>query len=719
MANTAKRMIVLLITIACTILSMTYSSFSQQHLGPPPPTKVDTVFDTLHNVVIPDPYRWLEDGSSDEVRRWTEAQNAYFQKYINRYPERDQLKQTMTSLLSIGSFSSPRIFDSVLFYKHRTGSENHSILYVQFGKDKKPEMLIDPNSFSTDGTVALDWWFPSPDGSLVAYGKSSSGTERSTLYIIRTADKKLLDDTIPNTRYAAIAWLPDNSGFYYTRFAIPGTVPAGDEDYYRRVYFHRLGDNWQNDSLIFGGNLDKTVWTNVDLSPDGSKLFCSEFYGWSRIVFYMKDLSSSDTSFMKVTGNLQANFQIQALDDCFLIMTNNDAPHYRLFKARYDNPSPEHWRELIPEQRSIMQSFLVVDSCIVVRRLTNATSSLEILTLEGAPVRYITLPELGTVDAVHGEPDGTDMYFYYSSYNIPPTIYHYDFKNDSLNIFAQIDAGIDYSNIEVKQVWYRSLDSTPVSMFIVYNRNSKLDGNNPTYLYGYGGFNSNMTPYFSRVISFWVNQGGIYAVPNLRGGGEYGEEWHNAGKREHKQNTFDDFIAAAEYLFANGYTSPEKLCISGGSNGGLLIGAVLTQRPDLCRAAVCAVPLLDMIRYHKFLIARLWIPEYGVSDDSAQFAYLYSYSPYHHVVNGTKYPAVLFKASESDGRVAPLHARKMTARMQAANISEYPILLRLETKAGHGQGKPVSKQIEELTDTWSFVFNELGVQIRQPIIEKK
>jgi len=395
-----------------------------------------------------------------------------------------------------------------------------------------------------------------------------------------------------------------------------------------------------------------------------------------------------------------------------LILTDYKAPHYRLLEGRYDQPDLKNWREIIPARKSILQSFVVVNNHIVARYLTNAYSSLEVFTLDGAPVRSIELPSLGTVSGVHGEPDGADMFFSYTSYNSPPTIYRYNFPSDSLDVFTQVEAGVDIDNIEVKQVWYRSADSTPVSMFIVYNKNIKRDGDNPTYLGGYGGFNSNMTPYFSRTISYWVNHGGIYAVPNLRGGGEYGEEWHKAGMLENKQNTFDDFIAAAEYLFAEGYTSPEKLCIVGGSNGGLLIGAVVTQRPDICRVAVCAVPLLDMVRYHKFLIARLWIPEYGSSEDAEQFKYLYAYSPYHHVTNNTKYPAILFKASESDGRVDPLHARKMTARMQTANISGYPIMLRLETKAGHGQGKPISKVIEELADTWCFISKELGVELK-------
>ncbi len=690
------------------MLLVVNSPVAEPEVGPPPETHVETVIDTVHGVAIADPYRWLEDGSSEEVMTWTQAQNEYFQQYVNSFPGREAIADRMTELLQIGGVTTPRVRDSLLFYKKREGDQNHAILYMRRGIDGENEVLLDPNTFSEDGTVALDWWHPSADGSLIAYGVSSSGSERSTLYLLRTQDKSHLPDTIPFTRAVSIAWLPDNSGFYYTRFAVPGTVPGGDEDYYRRVYLHKLGNPWESDPLLFGENLDKAAWTGVQLSPDGSRLFCNVFYGWSRIDFYYKELSQTESEFINITQDAHATYFLTPLDDRFLMVTNYEAERYRLLEGRYEQLEIANWREVIPERESTLESIRVIGNHIVTRWLEDAHSVIVVFTMGGQPIRKLDLPTIGTAGELRGEHDGQDLFFSFASYNLPSTVYRYNVGARELQVFDQVTAGIDVSNIEVEQVWYTSADSTPVSMFVVHHQNIELDGDNPTYLTGYGGFSQTMTPYFSRIFGDWVNHGGLAVVPQLRGGGEYGEAWHNAGKLDKKQNTFDDFIAAAEYLFDAGYTSPERLCIAGGSNGGLLVGAVLVQRPDLCRAVVCSVPLLDMIRYHEFLIARLWISEYGSSEDTEQFEYLYEYSPYHHVEE-TEYPAVLFKASESDGRVDPMHARKMAARMQAANTSDHPIFLRLETKAGHGQGKPTSKRIEEYTDTWSFIYRELGV----------
>ncbi|MBU8933992.1 MAG: prolyl oligopeptidase family serine peptidase [candidate division Zixibacteria bacterium] len=699
-----------ILLVLLLILTASPDLFSQGHIGPPS-TRVGMIVDTIHGVAIEDPYRWLEDSQTDEVIAWTEKQNQYFRSYVDSYPGRAKLAGRISELMTVGSVSSPSVRGDNYFYYRRDGDQNHSILYRKHGLNGEPEVIIDPNTFSEDGTVALDWLYLSPDGSLTAYGKSNSGSERSTLFLMRTDDQSLLIDTIPFTRGVSLAWLPDNSGFYYTRFATIGEVPEEDNDYYRRVFLHTIGQRWENDPLIYENKDDKTAWPGVSLSPDGTKLVISVFQGWSRSDLYFKDLSDPESKLVKINGSHEGNLSAHPLDDCFFVRSNYEAPRYRLLKGTYDQPGAEHWQVIIPERESIAQSFMVVDSLIVLRSLSKAHTVIEIFDTNGGPVKTLQLPTIGTASRLSGEHDGHELFFRFSSFNNPSTVLRYDFDRDTIDTFDQVPAGIDVSSIEVTQVWYKSVDGTPVSMFVVHRDDVALNGQNPTYLSGYGGFNVNETPYFSRLIAFWVNRGGVYALPNLRGGGEYGEEWHQAGMLENKQNSFDDFIAAAEYLIAEGYTSPEHLLLSGGSNGGLLVGAVVNQRPDLCKAVVCSVPLLDMIRYHQFLIARLWIPEYGSSEDSTQFEFIYAYSPYHNVKKSADYPAILFKASESDGRVHPMHARKMTALLQAQTGPDNPILLRLETKAGHGQGKPTSKRIEDKVDTWCFIFRTLGLDM--------
>ncbi len=700
-----------IVFVLCLYLIIATPVISRGEPGSPPPTRVEMVVDTLHGVFVEDPYRWLEDGSSEEVQKWTKAQYEYFKKYVDNYPPRQKIAKRLAELLSIGFVGAPSVRGDLYFFKKREGKQNHSVLYMRHSLEGEPEVLIDPNLFSKDGTVAMDWSFLSLDGSLIAYGVSASGTENSTLFIKRTSDKAMLPDTIPFTRGASVAWLSDNSGFYYTRYPVPGEVPKGDEKYYRWVYLHKLSDSWKNDALIFGRELDKTAWPDVLLSPNGHWLVCTVFWGWSKSEVYLKDLNQPNYEFLPIVTDLEASFSVTPLNDRFLIRTNYEAPRYRVLSGRYDVPGENAWTEIIPQRDQILNKILVADSNIVVSSLKNASSRVEIYTLDGKLRREINTPSLGSVSSLSGEWDGHELFFGFYSFNKPWTIMRYDFKTDALQQLDQVRAAIDLSNIEVKQVWYKSKDGTPISMFLVHKKDIALDGQNPAYLTGYGGFNVSETPYFSQSLTLWLEKGGVFALPNIRGGGEYGEQWHQAGMLDKKQNTFDDFIAAAEYLFRESYTSPEKLVIAGGSNGGLLIGAVVTQRPDICKAAICEVPLLDMIRYQKLLIAQLWIPEYGCSDNPEQFKYLYAYSPYHHVKKWTKYPAILFKTAESDNRVDPMHARKMAACLQAATESDNPIFLRAETRAGHGQGKPISKRLDELTDTWCFVFISLGMEI--------
>ena len=546
-------------------------------------------------------------------------------------------------------------------------------------------------------------------GTRLAYGLSQHGSEESTLSVRDVATGKDLPDRIERTRHAAVAWTPDGKGFYYTRYPKPGTVPAGDENYHRHVYYHALGTDPANDPKIFGAGRDKEDWPDVALSPDGRWLVVTVSKGWSMSEVYLKD-RAKDGPWVPVVEKVEALYAPVIRNDVLYIHTNEGAPRYRVFKADPANPDRKNWTELIPEGPDVLDSFTAVGDKLVGLYMHKASSRLRLFDRTGKPVHEVELPTLGSIEGLGAEWDGRELLFGFSSFTVPPSVYHVDLTTFTTQLWERVKANIDTNAYEVKQVTYRSKDGTPVTMFLAHKKGLTLDGQNPTYLTGYGGFNVSETPIFSASWFLFLEKGGIVAVPNLRGGGEYGEAWHKAGMLDKKQNVFDDFIAAAEWLIENRYTNPKKLVIQGGSNGGLLVGAVVTQRPELFRAAVCNVPLLDMLRYHKFRIARLWIPEYGDPDDPKAFRWLKAYSPYHNVKPGTAYPAMLITAAESDTRVDPLHARKMTALLQAASASDQPILLRHTTKEGHGAGKPRAKVLDELTDIWSFLFWQLGME---------
>jgi prolyl oligopeptidase len=677
----------------------------------PPATRTDDVVDTVQGVRIPDPYRWLEDGSSDEVRRWTDAENAYTRAALDARPGRAALHARLTSLMSIGTVEPPVVRGDLYFHMKREGAGvNQPVLFVRKGVGGADRPLVDPNPLSADGTATIDWWFPSRDGRLVAYGISTAGDEKSVLKVRDVETGKDLPDTIPHTRYCSLGWQADGRGFYYTRYPAPGSVPAGEENYNRHVWFHRLGDDPAQDAYVFGRERKPDEIIEINVSPDGRWLTTMTFAGWTKADMHVRDLSKPDAPFVPVAEGFDAIFTGGVIDGVLYVRTNLDAPRYRLLAVNPESPARANWKVLIPESDAVLDDASVIGGRIFARQMRDATSRIAVYGLDGKPVGEVALPGLGTVDAVSGEHDGTEAFFGFSSYTVPPAIRRYAIAGGQVSMWDAIKTDVDLSGLEVKQVRYPSKDGTQVSMFIVSRKGMKLDGNQPTLLYGYGGFNVSQTPNFSRALVAWLERGGVYAEANLRGGGEYGEAWHHAGMLEKKQNVFDDYIAAAQWLVKEKYTRPERLAILGGSNGGLLVGATLTQRPDLFRAVVCAVPLLDMVRYHNFQIARLWVPEYGSAESPEQFKYLYAYSPYHHVTKGTAYPAVLLTAAESDSRVDPMHARKMAALLQASTSSARPILLRIETRAGHGIGKPLSKQIDESTDVYGFLMWQLGLE---------
>jgi prolyl oligopeptidase len=680
-----------------------------------PPTKKDNVIDVLHGVKIVDPYRWLEDGDSDDVKAWVDEQNKLTQAVLGKVPGRDKIRERLSSLLEIGSLGAPTPAQGRYFYTKREGVQNQSILYVREGVNGKDRVLLDVNQLAKDGTIALDWYYPSKDGKLLAYGLSKNGSEQSTLYVRNVDTGKDLPDKIERTRACSLAWQPDNEGFYYTRYPEVATVPRGKENYYRHVYYHFLGGDPMNDYKVFGEGRDPEDWPSITMSPDGRWLAVNVHQGWAKSEVYVTGLRDNPPQFYSIAERTAALFDVIVRNDRFYILTNDGAPRFRLYEL--DNKVPPKqwsdrtkWKEILPERKDKLESVVPIGEYVVAEYMHDATNQLRLLDRRGKLVKDVRLPTLGTVAGITGEPDGSEVFFGFQSFAVAPSIYRIDLKTRKQALWGQVANPIKPEDYVLEQVKYKSKDGTEVPMFLTYKKGVKKDGTNPTLLHGYGGFNISLTPTFATTRFLFLEKGGVLAIANLRGGGEYGEDWHRAGMLDKKQNTFDDFIAAAEWLIANKITRRDKLAIQGGSNGGLLMGAVTTQRPDLFKAVVCQVPLLDMTRYHKFLIARLWIPEYGNPDKETDFQWIHAYSPYQKVKEETAYPAILITTAASDSRVDPLHARKMAARLQAASISTAPILLRQETRAGHGAGKPRGLILDEQTDIWSFLFSQLGVK---------
>src|ERR1700733_9446989 len=680
----------------------------------PPKAEVRPLAQDMHETKIVDPYRWLEDGKSADTQKWVGEEMAYTRTVLDPLPGRDAIHKRLAELLSVGSIGVPRMAGKYYFYTRREGMQNQPVLYVREGIDGKDRALVDVNQLSADGTIALDWFYPSEHGKYVAYGTSPSGTEMSTLHIVETKTGNSLPDTIERTRGVSMAWSHDNSGFYYTRYPKKGDVAEGQEVYNRHVFYHLLGTDPTTDPPIFGEGRDPEDWPEVSLDNDGRMLLITESQGWIKTELFLMDLKKGTLPTRITTGK---NFIYSGIvyNGRIYIVTNEDAPRFRVFMAEAGNYERDDWKEIIPQTGGVLKDAELWGGKIFAQYEENATSQLKVFDLGGSLLSNLKLPAIGSIFAAQGKWDRDEIFYGFESFTIPRSIYRYDLETRDTKLWAKVDApAIDPAGYEVQQEWYQSKDGTRVPMFLVHKKGLKKDGDNPTLLTGYGGFNVSLTPEFDSDIYLWLEHGGIYAVANLRGGAEFGEDWHRAGMLDKKQNVFDDMIRAAEYLISEKYTSANRLAIKGGSNGGLLMGAMITQRPDLFRAVVCQVPLLDMLRYQDFQIAKLWIPEYGNAENAEQFKWLYAYSPYHHVKAGVEYPAVLFMSADSDSRVDPMHAKKMAALMQASAANggsrTRPILLRIETKAGHGQGKPITKQIEEGTDVWSFLFWQLGVK---------
>lgn len=669
----------------------------------PPETSRKPVADTLHGVEIVDPYRWLEDQDSPETRDWIQEQNKYTESLLGDFPGRDKLRTRLTELLKVDDIGVPKQRNGRYFYTKRTAEQDLEVIYLK--QDGKEEVLIDPHTMSDDLRTSVNIQAVSDDGSLLIYGVRRGGEDEIKLRLLDVDTRTDLADQLPKARYFGISITPDNRGLYYTLHGAEGS----------RVYFHRIGTEPQSDKMIFGEGYDPGKIIFSDLSGDGQFLLIHVLHGSAgKTEIYVKDLTA-DAPVRTVAKEIDARTFGEIAGGSIYLETDWQASNKRIMAVDLTRPdlSPQNWREVIPEGTAVIEGSELIGGKILVEYLENVVSKLKLFETDGTLVREIDFPVMGSVSDLSGTWDSDAVFFAYSSFHIPKTIYQYNVGTGSREVWAKQDVPVSSDNIEVKQVWYDSKDGTRIPMFLVHRKGIELDGTNPTYLTGYGGFTVSRTPRFSARAALWVELGGVYALPNLRGGGEFGEAWHRAGMLENKQNVFDDFIAAAEYLIDEGYTNSSKLAIAGGSNGGLLVGAAFTQRPALFEAVICSVPLLDMIRYHQFLVARFWTPEYGSSENPEQFDYLLDYSPYHNVEKGTEYPAILFITGDADTRVAPLHARKMTALMQWATGSDAPILLYYDTKSGHSGGKPVSQKIADMTVSFSFLLQQLDESVGQ------
>jgi prolyl oligopeptidase len=667
----------------------------------PPPTRVDDVKETIHGVVVSDPYRWLEDQNDAGTRVWIDAQNACTQNLLKTLPGDAVISKRLGELIKVDTINLPVARAGRYFYSKRTADQDLFVLYMRSGAAGTEEVLIDPASFSPDHTTSVNFEGFSDDGKLVAYGVRKGGEDEVSIHLINTDTRKEIPDSLPRARYlSGASFKADKTGFYYSKLTDAGP----------RAYYHAMGTNSERDKEIFGDAYGPETLLSVGVSENGRYLLFMVFYGSAceKSEVYFQDLAHS-SPITPIVKTINSCFQGDIAGDTLYLETNWKAPNWRLLAVPLNNPTQENWKEVIPESNSRLEDFRLAGGKVIAQYSHNASSELKVFEADGKPAGEITLPALGDASGITGRWRNPEVFLSFQSFAIPATIYRYDIPQRTLAVWAKPTVPIDSNEFEVKQVWYESKDKTRVPMFLFYKKGLKLDGSNPTLMTAYGGFDSSETPAFRDDAVVWAEHGGVFAMPNLRGGGEFGEAWHHAGMLEKKQNVFDDFFAAAEWLIANHYTSSQRLAITGRSNGGLLMGVAMTQRPDLFGAIVCGYPLLDMVRYQKFLVARFWVPEYGSSDDPNQFPFLYAYSPYHHVIKGAKYPAVLFLTGDSDTRVAPLHARKMAAEMQAAQGGDKPILLMYDTKLGHSEGRPVSKIIEEDTDVLQFLFSQVGV----------
>ncbi len=677
----------------------------------PETRKVDQV-DDYHGTPVADPYRWLEDLDSEETADWVSAQNEVTFAYLEGIPRRDRIRERLSELWNFEKYGVPERAGDLYLFEKNDGLQNQDVLYVQEGLEGEPRVLLDPNRLSEDGTVALSNFELSPDGRHLAYGTAEGGSDWQVWQVREVSSGRDLEERLQWIKFSRISWTPDGAGFYYSRYPEPSAEDAMEGlNFDHEVYYHRLGTPQAEDRLVYE-RPDRREWLfQTRVSDDGRYLVVQVHEVTDRRYrVYYRDLEQ-DGPVTPLLDEFDASYDfVGNQGPVFWFLTDQQAPRGRLIAVDVRSPARPQWKTLIEQRASTLREVHVVGGRFLAASLEDAHSRLDVFGLDGQLQSEVELPGLGRVENLTGKPEHPEAFYSYSSFSVPGTIYRLDVGSGTTEVFRQPELAFDPGRYQTKQVFYTSKDGTRVPMFVSARAGLEPDGNSPTLLYGYGGFDIPQTPRFRVSNLAWMELGGVYAVANLRGGGEYGEEWHRAGTKLQKQNTFDDFIAAAEWLIENGYTRPGKLAIQGGSNGGLLVGAAMIQRPDLFGAALPAVGVMDMLRFHQFTIGWAWVSDYGSPDDPEEFRALYAYSPYHNLEDGTRYPSTLITTADHDDRVVPSHSVKFAARLQEAHAGDNPVLIRIETRAGHGAGKPTSKRIEEAADVLAFLVRELDVQ---------
>jgi prolyl oligopeptidase len=705
-----------------------------------PEARRGEIVDTYHGTEVSDPYRWLEDPDSEETRTWVDEQVTLTRSQLDDIPRRGVIKDRLEELWNYERFSSPSKHGNRYFFRHNDGLQNHSVLYTSGSLNGKGLEVLDPNTLSKDGTVSVALTALSDDGSLMAYGTSDGGSDWVTIHIRDVLSGRDLTESLQWIKFSDASWTHDNNGFFYSRYPEPKNKLESVNEH-QKLYYHEIGTLQEKDKLIYQAPETPKVGFGGLVNDAGNTLF---IYGWEgtddKNTLYTLDLKDTLAEVVKVFDERDASYEIigdtvilderswferlmgpprRAPETRYWIKTNKDAPNGKVVAVNPAHPEPANWIEIIPESEHVLRGVTMVGGHLIVSHLADVQSTAAVHDLDGNLVRNIEFPGIGTATGFGGRPDDPETFYTFTGFTSPPTIYQYNVETGASQIWKSSQVEFDPNLFETKQVFYSSKDGTKVPMFIMHKKGLERNGNNPTILYGYGGFNISLTPSFSLSRVIWMEMGGVYATANLRGGGEYGEEWHHAGTKKNKQNVFDDFIAAAEHLISEGYTRPESLGIRGGSNGGLLVGAAMTQRPELFGAAIPAVGVLDMLRYHKFTIGWAWADDYGTSEDDAEmFSYLKGYSPLHNLSEGQRYPSTLIVTADHDDRVVPAHSYKFAAELQRTHSGQNPVLIRIETRAGHGGGTPISKRIEQVADQYAFLVRALGMETAEELGEE-
>jgi len=672
-------------------------------LPAPPPTKAEPVTETINGVVVTDPYRWLEDAKSPATRAWIATQMQYTEGYLSQVKIRPQVVKRLGELMRVESYSIPVERDNKYFFKKRLPEENQGSIYLREGLKGSDVRVVDADKLSADQNTSVNIADVSKDGGLLVYEVREGGADEQSVHLLDVKSGRELADVLPTARYSGVNLSPDEKGLYYSKFEPSGTL----------VFYHQLGTSVSADQMIFGKTFEGESFGPMDLiyprvTENGRYLVVQVSHGVpaKRVDIYVKDLRTPDAPIRPIIHGIDSRFSPENYNDDLYVLTDYQAENYRVIKIKLSNPTPEHWETVVPEGKDVVESIAIVGGKLFATGLHDVITQTQIYTLDGKPAGKITYPTLGAASGMFGRQSSNHGFYNFESFTIPPAIYHYDVATAKAEVFAKPQVPFNSDQYEVSQVFYASKDGTHVPMFVSSKKGLQRNGEAPALMSAYGGFNVSLPPHWDPEYAWWIEQGGFYAQPNLRGGGEYGEGWHKAGMFEKKQNVFDDFFSAAEYLINNKYTQPARLAARGRSNGGLLMGAVMSQHPELFGAIWCGYPLLDMIRFQNFLVGRWWTAEYGSAEKSDQFPYLLKYSPYHNVKPGVKYPAIMFNTGDSDTRVDPLHARKMTALMQADTGSGRPILLHYELKAGHSAGVSITQLVNDTADELSFLWNE-------------